>query len=95
MSMTSDRLIINWVEDNTKSFKKVFPILKYLEDDDIIIDIDDDTLLPVDFIESRMKDFKDNGSQYPISSNCNPTINLDNLVMSCYSLFQKKMLNGY
>lgn len=93
--MTSDRLIINWVEDNTKSFKKVFPILKYLEDDDIIIDIDDDTLLPVDFIESRMKDFKDNGSRYPISSNCNPTINLDNLVMSCYSLFQKKMLNGY
>ena len=95
LTMTSDRIILNWVEDNTKSMKKVFPVLQYLEDDDIIIDVDDDMLLPKDFIESRMKDFKDNGEQYPITSNNNKSINLDNLVMSCYSLFQKKMLNGY
>ena len=31
------RLIINWVEgENTKCMKKVFPVLQYLEDDDII-----------------------------------------------------------
>ena len=52
--MTSNKVILNWVEENTKSMKKVFPILPYLEDEDIIIDIDDDMLLPNDFIESRM-----------------------------------------
>ena len=93
--MTSNRVILNWVEENNKSFKKVFPILPYLEDDDIIIDIDDDMLLPKDFIEARMKDFNDNNREYPITSNQSKTINMDNYVMSCYSLFTKKMLNGY
>ena len=50
---------LNWVDGpNTKPFKKIFPILKYLKDDDIIINIDDDMLLPKTFIESRIKDFK-------------------------------------
>ena len=93
--MTSNRVILNWVDENNKSFKKVFPILPYLEDDDIIIDIDDDMLLPRDFIEARMKDFNDNNREYPITSNQSKTINMDNYVMSCYSLFTKKMLNGY
>jgi len=93
--MTSDRVVLNWVDTNWKSFKKVFPVLPYLEDDDIIIDIDDDMILPKDFIESRMKDFKDNGCKFPITSNLNPTMNVDSLVLSAYSLFQKKMLNNY
>ena len=67
--MTSNRVILNWVEENTKSMKKVFPVLPYLEDDDIIIDIDDDALLPKDFIEARMKDFNDNNREHPITSN--------------------------
>ncbi len=93
--MTSNRVVLNWVEDNTKSFKKVFPILPYLEDDDIIIPIDDDMLLPKDFIESRMKDFHDNNGEHPITSNLCQTINMDNMVFTVYSLVQKKMLNGY
>ena len=93
--MTSDRVVINWVDTNWKSFKKVFPVLPYLEDDDIIIDIDDDMLLPGDFIESRMKDFMDNGCKFPITSNHSKTMNVDSLVLSAYSLFQKKMLNHY
>ena len=93
--MTSDRVVLNWVDTNFKSMKKVFPILPYLEDDDIIIDIDDDMLLPKDFIESRMKDFKDNGCEHPISSNLSKSVNLDNLVVSAYSLFTKRMLANY
>ena len=93
--MTSDRVVLNWVDTNWKSFKKVFPVLPYLEDDDIIIDIDDDMLLPKDFIESRMKDFQGNGCKYPITSNLNPTMYVDSLVLSAYSLFQKKMLDNY
>ena len=34
--------------------KKILPILKYLQDDDIIIDADDDILFPKDLIESRL-----------------------------------------
>ncbi len=55
---SDDRLIINWVDGpNTKAMKKIFPILDYLQDDDIIIDADDDILFPEDFIESRLSDF--------------------------------------
>ena len=93
--MTSDRVILNWVEENTKSFKKVFPVLKYLEDDDIIIDIDDDLLLPRDFIESRLDDFKYACSEHPISSNLYKSINMDNNVVQCYSIFQKRMLANW
>ena len=46
-----DRLVINWVEgENTKPMKKIFPILKYIDDDDIIIDTDDDIIFPEDLI---------------------------------------------
>jgi len=93
--MTSNRVILNWVEENTKSFKKVFPILPFLENDDIIIDIDDDMLLPKDFIESRIKDFNDNDQEHPITSNQNSVVGIDSLVLSSYSLFQKRMLAGY
>ena len=38
--------------------KKVFPILKYLDDEDIILYIDDDILYPRDYVQSRLLDFK-------------------------------------
>ena len=85
--MTSNRVILNWVEDNYKSMKKLFPVLPYLEDEDVIIDIDDDMILPKDFIESRVKDFKEYGCKYPITSNLSKTMNIDSLVVSAYSLF--------
>ena len=85
--MTSNKVILNWVEDNYKSMKKLFPVLPYLEDEDVIIDIDDDMILPKDFIESRVKDFKEYGCKYPITSNLSKTMNIDSLVVSAYSLF--------
>ena len=93
--MTSNRVVLNWVEENTKSFKKVIPVLQYLEDDDIIIDVDDDMVLPRDFIESRLNDFHKNEDKHPISSNLSNTMNVDSLVLSAYSLFQKKMLANH
>ena len=55
---SDDRLIINWVSGpNTKAMKKIFPILDYLQDEDIIIDADDDILFPKTLIESRVSDF--------------------------------------
>lgn len=96
LKLKYNNFIINWVSGNTKCFKKVFPILQYLSDDDIIIDADDDILFPTTLIESRLKDFKDNDCKYPISSNPNRTVNFPTMrTVSAVSLFQKKMLNHW
>lgn len=95
---SDERLIINWVDgENTKSMKKVFPILKYLADDDIIIDADDDILFPKDLIECRIKDFNTFGGKYSISSNISTSVGFGGKinVVSAISLFQKKMLNNW
>jgi len=91
-----DRCVINWVEGNTKSFKKVFPILKYLEDDDIVIDADDDILFPIDLIESRVNDFNKHGRKYQISSNNHRSVGFNDMcVVSAMSLFTKRMLKNW
>lgn len=96
---SDDRLILNWVEgENTKSMKKVFPILEYLDDDDIIINVDDDALLPKFFIESRYNEFKIKNA--PITSCNNPRFHIIDKSLEIWScgagsLFQKKMLNEY
>jgi hypothetical protein len=96
---SDERLIINWVDgENTKSMKKVFPILQYLDDDDIIINIDDDALFPNSFIESRYNEFKMKNE--PITSCNNPRYHFIDKSLELWScgagsLFQKKMLNGY
>ena len=96
---SDERLIINWIDgENTKSMKKVFPILEYLEDDDIIINIDDDALFPNNFIKSRYNDFKIKNA--PITSCNNPKYHYVDKTLKIWScgsgsLFQKKMLKGY
>lgn len=95
---SDERLIINWVEGpNTKSMKKIFPILQYLQDDDIIIDADDDILFPEDLIESRLKDFENYNKMYCVSSNTHNTVNFFGKmkVVSAMSLFQKKMFRHW
>lgn len=94
---------INWVSGpNTKTMKKVFPILPYLDDEDIIIDIDDDLLLPKDFVEVRLGEFIEHGMMFPITGGNNLKWHLNlRLYGSFYnslapaSIFQKKMLAGY
>ncbi len=95
---SDDRLIINWVGGpNTKSMKKVFPILDYLQDDDIIIDADDDILFPKDLIESRLRDFENTGRKYCVTSNTHRSVGFNKkmFVVSAMSLFQKKMLKNW
>lgn len=95
---SDERLIINWVGGpNTKAMKKIFPILDYLQDDDIIIDADDDILFPKDLIESRLKDFEKNGKKCCISSNPKTSVGFHGKmkVVSAMSLFQKKMFNKW
>ena len=93
-----DRLVINWVEgENTKPMKKIFPILKYIDDDDIIIDTDDDIIFPEDLIQSRINDFKKYDCKYCITSNPKTSIgfNGEMKVISAVSLFTKKMLKNW
>lgn len=94
----NDSIILNWVEKNTKTMKKVFPILQYLDDEDFIINLDDDTLLPNDLIETRLKDFQMHNA--PITSCNNPKVHFieaSKNMWSCgpASIFKKKMLNHW
>lgn len=94
------KVIINWVDGpNTKTFKKIVPILRYLNDDDIIISADDDFTFPNDLIVSRLTDFKIYKGKHPITPN---TSNLSSTsgarikyYMSPSSLFTKRMLAGW
>lgn len=95
-------IIINWVDGpNTKPFKKIFPILKYINDDDIIINIDDDMLFPKTFIESRIKDFRKyktciSGIQSkPINGYAGGLLPEVRHWMGAGSVYQKKMFNNW
>lgn len=94
---SDERLIINWVEgENTKTMKKVLPILQYLDDDDIIITADDDIIFPNDLIESRIKDFNAFDGKYSITSNkCSIGIFRNMNVASAISLYTKRMLKNW
>lgn len=83
--------IVNWVDGpNIKPFKKIFPILKYCRYNDIIISVDDDMILPDDFVQSRLDDYEKSGQ--PITS----AISFDRKLLckkiNAGSLFTKKML---
>ena len=93
---SDDRLIINWVEgENTKSMKKLFPILQYLDDEDIILEIDDDFLAPKDLIEVRLKDFNSYGGKHPITSNIHKASLGDTYVVAPTAMFSKKMVANW
>lgn len=100
VSMVDEWFVINWVKDNTKSMKKVFPILEFLDDSDLIFDIDDDFInIPTDLIESRYNDYTTNGMQYAIVPDSNRLCNIPNgsPIKCCgaTSVFTKKMLAHY
>lgn len=90
-----DRLFFNWCDGNTKQFKKVFPILQYLDDEDIVIATDDDIALPNDFIENRVNQFKSLGGNHPISSALKKCHIGDTFVVSTPVTFSAKMLHGW
>ena len=97
---SSECLIINWVDgENTKTMKKVFPVLEYLNDDDIIIPIDDDIIYPLDYIEKRVEEYKTHFQPISGINNKNKSYiykrnkMLGNLGAGC--LFTKKMLNHW
>lgn len=59
--MTDERIKLVWNgQVNAKTFKKVFPIVDSLNDEDRIILVDDDNYdkLPADIFESRLKDLE-------------------------------------
>ena len=79
---------INWVAGpNTKTMKKVFPMLKYVEEDDIIMTLDDDRLLMQGHIQSRLNDFNGCGGKFAITTRSD--------VMCSNNLFTKRMLRNF
>ena len=94
----NEKFIINWVDgENTKTMKKVFPVLQYLDDEDFIINTDDDTLMPKDLIESRMKEWGRHKRPIPACNNqrIHYRKEFDGYVCGPCSLIKKKMLNGW
>ena len=96
----NEKLILNWVEGkNTKTMKKVFPVLQYLDDYDIIIPVDDDIMYPLDYVEKRVEEYKTH--YQPISGINNKNKSyiykrnkmFGNLGAGC--LFTKKMMNHW
>ena len=97
---SDERLIINWVEgENTKCMKKVFPILQYLEDDDIIIPMDDDIMYPLDYVEKRVEEYKTHFQPISGLNNFNKSYIYKRHKIFCNlgggCLFTKKMLNHW
>ena len=97
---SDDRLIINWVGgENTKCMKKVFPILQYLEDDDIIIPMDDDIMYPLDYVEKRVGEYKTHFQPISGLNNFNKSYIYQKHKIFCNlgggCLFTKKMLNRW
>lgn len=94
---SDDKIIINWVEgENTKTMKKVFPVLQYLDGDDIILPVDDDIMYPLDYVEKRVEEYKTHFQ--PISGlgdNKNSYLYRDNKMfcnLGYCCLFTKKMM---
>ena len=79
---------IHWVHGpNVKPWKKVFPILDYLADDDLIILIDDDMNIRRDLVETRVREFDQYNGQFAISGGaCFPRSHL-NVPISDYALY--------
>ena len=97
---SDNRLILNWVEgENTKTMKKVFPVLQYLEDDDIIIPMDDDIMYPLDYVEKRVEEYKRHYQPISGLNNFNKSYIYKKYKVFCNlgggCLFTKKMLNHW
>ena len=79
---------INWVPgENTKTMKKVFPVLKYLDDDDVIMTMDDDRILDRRLLQSRYEDFERIGRRAAVTARRD--------VMCSNNMFTKGMMNGF
>ena len=69
LCMTNSKIKLNWIPGrNTKSMKKLMPILKYLQQNDLVMTIDDDMIVSPDLIKSRYDDFISNEEQYCITT---------------------------
>ena len=103
LSLKNPIVKIHWVPGpNTKSMKKVFPILKYLDDNDMIITCDDDMDIPNNFVKVRVEEFLEHDQKFIISGGTNPKWHINKKLyntryntITCTSIFQKKMLNGW
>ncbi len=88
---------------NTKPWKKVFPILQHLDDEDLIVLVDDDMSVQKNLIESRVNEFQENcclaaitgGGSCPGTHLNIPLLNWTYNTVCPSSILQKRMLNGW
>ena len=96
LSIKEPSFIINWVEGkNTKSFKKILPILQYLNDDDIIFYTDDDILYKPIVLENRINQFIENNKEIVIGGPWRTSKYFNHAKSGPSSLIKKSFLNHY
>ena len=89
-------IVLNWVNGNTKTWKKIFPLIDEFNDDDIIITCDDDIILPPELLKSRVDDFVKYGCRYAISGRSDQNFFFSDLnILGATSVYSKKMLNNW
>ena len=88
--------IINWVEGkNTKAFKKIIPILTYLDNDDIIFFIDDDILFKPEVLENRINQFIKNDYNVVIAAPWKASKYYKHSKVGPSTLCKKSFFNNY
>lgn len=96
LSIKEPTFIINWVKGkNTKSFKKLLPILQYLNEDDIIFYTDDDILFKENVLENRINQFINNDNNFVIASPWKASKYYKYAKSGPGSLIKKSFLNNY
>lgn len=90
-------IVLNWVEgENTKTWKKIFPLIDTFDDNDIIITTDDDIILPPDLLQTRVSDFFEYGCKYAISGRDIKSFTFSDLnILGATSVYTKKMLKNW
>lgn len=94
--LANNRVLLNWTDENTRTMKKLFPALGFIDKpNDLIVIIDDDITYISNFIEQRIDDFYRYGERFGISSNDAIESSVGSAVSGAGSLIERKMLDGY
>jgi len=91
----SSKLKVVWTTKNTKTMKKLFHALQYMDGGDLCLLVDDDMFVPHDFIEARLEDFYKFGEKVGVSSNDGLERLVGCVVSGAGSLMSKDMLDGW
>lgn len=91
----SGHVTINWTDENTKTMKKLFPVLDHMDGRDLAVIVDDDIIFDPDFIKTRLNDFYKYGERFAISGTHRIWERTHCIISSAGTMIERRMLNGW